>query len=486
MIILSDTHGDDLKNVSLPSADVVLHCGDLTNDSRFAELERTLAVLRAIDAPLKLAIPGNHDFSLEPTITQLSNSDKTRVAEDDADSKASWEILRHAAQHDRIFLLPQGTHTFILPPDVGGVGGGGGRLRLFASPLTPRCGNWGFQYGRSNPHKWAIPPTTQNGDGAVDVVMTHGPPRGIRDGTGTGMQGGVAPGAGCAGLLAAVERARPRVHCFGHIHGAWGAEIIAWKRERAASAPIYSNLVDAQRSWVVASLLPATKVTNSAGECSLGPPPTRTLRYPSQSREEGHCCVVDISSDGEHFVERGAQTLFVNAAVELRSRPPRMPWMVDIDLPVAGEEDATAAAETMYRLLLRSSGDREKLRGEERVARVSRDIIPIQPRALSSSLDLTVHSYNPLCLDLTTLLTRFPYDPFLAHARERSQEKTAPERGKLRGDDGFQERSALGRKLPGEGSSQEKRRPFLVSSKPSCGPISDLHAAQEWNRAQSC
>jgi len=346
MIILSDTHGDDLKDVSLSSADVVLHCGDLTNDSRPAELERTLAMLRAIDAPLRLAIPGNHDFSLEPGYWRRtrahnhpgksSTPTQTSKAEDDADSKALWELLHHAAQHDRIFLLPQGTHTFILRPNAGG---GGARLRLFASPLTPRSGNWGFQYDRSNPHKWVMPPTTQNGDGAVDVVMTHGPPRGIRDGTGMGQ-------AGCAGLLAAVERARPRVHCFGHIHGAWGAEIVAWKRERVANAPIYSNLVDAQRSRVVASLLPATKSTNNVGECSLGPP------YHSQLREEGDCYAVDISSDGEHFVERGAQTLFVNAAVELRARPPRMPWMVDIDLPVAGEEDATAAAETMYRLLL--------------------------------------------------------------------------------------------------------------------------------------
>ncbi|KAF2462804.1 uncharacterized protein BDR25DRAFT_363547 [Lindgomyces ingoldianus] len=40
-----------------------------------------------------------------------------------------------------------------------------------------------------------------------------------------------------------------------------------------------------------------------------------------------------------------------------------------------------------------------------------------QHRALSSSLDLTIHSYNPLCLDLTILSTRFPYDPFSAHAR---------------------------------------------------------------------
>ncbi|RYP08548.1 hypothetical protein DL764_001839 [Monosporascus ibericus] len=389
IIILSDTHGDDLKDVSLPRADVVLHCGDLTNDSRSADLERTLAMLRTIDAPLKLAIPGNHDFSLGPgywrrtrarshPAQQQQHDDggmpaqtsKAEVVdeEDDADTKASWELLRRAARRDRIFLLPQGTHTFVLPPDAGGAGGGGARLRLFASPLTPRRGNWGFQYDRSNPYKWAIPPITPNGDGAVDVMMTHGPPRGIRDGTGMG-QGGVVPGAGCAGLLAAAERARPRVHCFGHIHGAWGAEVVAWKREmvasgagagvgggadalRGPSAPIFGNLVDAQRSRVVASLLPASKTTGG-GECSLGPPPARvTQRHHSPPREEGGCCAVDISPDGEHAVEPGAQTLFVNATMELRSRPPRMPWLVDMDLPVAGEEDAAAAAETICRLLL--------------------------------------------------------------------------------------------------------------------------------------
>ncbi|KXX73659.1 putative rhamnogalacturonate lyase C [Madurella mycetomatis] len=383
MIILSDTHGNDLKGVSLPKADVVLHCGDLTNDSQSADLERTLAMLRVINAPLKLAIPGNHDFGLErgywrrtrasshPTQQQHDDSGvpaQTIEADDedkdDVDAKASWELLRRTARRDRIFLLPQGTHIFVLPPDAGG---GGTRLRLFASPLTPRQGNWGFQYDRSNPHKWAIPPTTSNGDGAVDVMMTHGPPRGIRDGTGMG-KGGAAAGAGCAGLLAAVERARPRVHCFGHIHGAWGAELVTWKREIVAlgagagaggpvafpgpSAPILGNLVDAQRSRVVASLPPASRTTGS-GKCSLSPPPARvTQRYHSPPREEAGCFAVDISPDGEHAVERGAQTLFVNAAVELRSRPPRMPWLVDIDLPVASEEDAAAAAETMCRLLL--------------------------------------------------------------------------------------------------------------------------------------
>ena len=385
MMILSDTHGNDLKNVSLPRADVVLHCGDLTNDSRSADLERTLAILRAIDAPLKLAIPGNHDFGLEPgywrrtrarnyPAQQQQQHDEGGVPaqtseaeagddDDDDDAKASWELLRRAARHDSIFLLPQGTYIFVLPPDAGG---GGARLRLFASPLTPRYGNWGFQYDRSNPHKWAIPPTTLNGDGTVDVVMTHGPPRGIRDGTGMG-QGGMVAGAGCAGLLAATERARPRVHCFGHIHGAWGAELVAWKREMdlssgadaggpvafpGPSAPILGNLVDVQRSRVVASLLPGSKTTGG-GECSLGPRAARAAhRHHSPPRQEAGRSAVDLSPDREQAREWHAQTLFLNARVELRPRQPRMPWLVEMDLPVAGEEDAAAAAETMCRLLL--------------------------------------------------------------------------------------------------------------------------------------
>ncbi|KAF2469957.1 uncharacterized protein BDR25DRAFT_355684 [Lindgomyces ingoldianus] len=41
-----------------------------------------------------------------------------------------------------------------------------------------------------------------------------------------------------------------------------------------------------------------------------------------------------------------------------------------------------------------------------------------QPRALSRSLDLTIHWFNSPCLDLNTLSTRLPYDPFSAHARK--------------------------------------------------------------------
>jgi hypothetical protein len=187
-------------------------------------------LLRAIDTPLKLAIPGNHDFGLEPGYWRRTRAEADTDADADADAKASWELLRRPAQIDSIFLLPQGTHTFVLP----GLGGGA-RLRLFASPLTPRGGNWGFQFDHSNPHKWAIPP---NGDGAVDVVMTHGPPRGIRDGTGTGMTG-----AGCAGLLAAVERAAARALLWAH---PWGVGALSWS---PGSARWVLSLGRAPRPW---------------------------------------------------------------------------------------------------------------------------------------------------------------------------------------------------------------------------------------------
>ena len=391
LLIISDTHSDDhLKDVSppLPRSGVILHCGDLTVASRADELERTLTMLRALDAPLKLVIPGNHDFNLAPgywkwtreygnasqhkTLDVGGVSAQAREAgaedkENDADTKASWDLLRRAARHDGIFILPQGTHTFLVTPPAPRRSASA-RFRIFASPLTPRGGTWGFQYDRSNPIKWAtlVPPlitTTKGVDSAVDVVMTHGPPWGIRDGKDLGMTE-----TGCAGLLAAVERARPRVHCFGHIHKAWGAELIAWKREvvasdagdervafRGPSAPTLGNLVDAQGSRVVASRTPSQDpAAFDGGEETVDPPPPGwvTQRHQVLPREEGGCCVVDISPEGEHAVEPGTQTLCVNASVELRASPPRRPWLVDVDLPVANKEDAAAAAETRGRLLL--------------------------------------------------------------------------------------------------------------------------------------
>lgn len=79
LLILSDTHGHSLFDPEtapaeaqqyafhepLPSADVAIHCGDLTLMSHVKEYKTTFDVMRSIDAPLKLVIPGNHDCSMD-------------------------------------------------------------------------------------------------------------------------------------------------------------------------------------------------------------------------------------------------------------------------------------------------------------------------------------------------------------------------------------------------------------------------------------
>lgn len=54
----------------------------------------------------------------------------------------------------------------------------------------------------------------------VDILITHGPPHGILD-----RRTADANHAGCPQLLEAVTRLKPKVHVFGHVHGAHGTEI---------------------------------------------------------------------------------------------------------------------------------------------------------------------------------------------------------------------------------------------------------------------
>lgn len=45
--------------------DVVLDCGDITNDGSYRALLKGMHMLSTFDAELKLLIPGNHEVSLD-------------------------------------------------------------------------------------------------------------------------------------------------------------------------------------------------------------------------------------------------------------------------------------------------------------------------------------------------------------------------------------------------------------------------------------
>ena len=73
-LIISDTHDLDIIKTPIqlptPRADVLLHCGDLTEYGGLPTFEKAVRMPKDIDAELKLVIAGNHDLELDEDFWQ--------------------------------------------------------------------------------------------------------------------------------------------------------------------------------------------------------------------------------------------------------------------------------------------------------------------------------------------------------------------------------------------------------------------------------
>ncbi|MDD5656113.1 MAG: metallophosphatase domain-containing protein [Elusimicrobia bacterium] len=173
--VISDTHGFH-ASLKPPRADLLLCAGDVSLSGGREEIAAFAAWWRALDYPRKLLIAGNHD----------------------------WLFQRQPRRARELFAPGE-----YLQDSEARVG----RLRVWGSPWQPWFMDWAFNLKRGTElkAKWDLIP-----DG-VDILLTHGPPRGFGDLTRRG------PRAGCRELLQAVaKRVRPRWHVFGHIHEAYG------------------------------------------------------------------------------------------------------------------------------------------------------------------------------------------------------------------------------------------------------------------------
>lgn len=88
-----------------------------------------------------------------------------------------------------------------------------GGVKFYGSPWTPKFFNWAFMKDRGFPIRamWDKIPDDTN------VLITHGPPRGILD---TAQS---EPHAGCDDLLNRVkELPNLKLHVSGHLHGGYG------------------------------------------------------------------------------------------------------------------------------------------------------------------------------------------------------------------------------------------------------------------------
>lgn len=169
IVCISDTHARH-RQLSIPEGDLLIHAGDLTRRGSREDVRDFDDWLGSLAHPHKVVIAGNHDFCFEK------------------DPAARQWI----------------THATYLQDEAIEIGG----LRLYGSPWQPRFFDWAFNLDRGEPLRevWSrIPAET-------DVLITHGPPFGVLDRTSRGLR------VGCEELFAAVQRIRPRLHVFGHIH----------------------------------------------------------------------------------------------------------------------------------------------------------------------------------------------------------------------------------------------------------------------------
>jgi len=186
IVCLSDTHNRH-KALEVPDGDVLVHAGDATMRGAPEEIAAFDAWLGLQPHAHKLVVAGNHDWLFE------------------RDPEQARGLLRNAT-----YLQDSGM-------EIAG-------LRFWGSPWQPWFLDWAFNLrrGAALEAKWALIPTH------TDVLVTHGPPLGVRDQVperawGLGLPGG-SGNVGCEALLAALERVQPRLHVFGHIHEGYGRE----------------------------------------------------------------------------------------------------------------------------------------------------------------------------------------------------------------------------------------------------------------------
>lgn len=313
ILLLSDTHGV-LPATHIPSqyTDVAIHCGDMTDGSKLAEFRNVIDSLKKINSPLKLVIAGNHDFTMDLPAFDRKVKEAAQVLEPDLVAReygrpGQVKQLFDDARDAGIFLLEEGNHHFRL--------NNGASLNVYASPYTPSMGTWGFQYHPNKGHEFSI-------EQGTDIVVTHGPPQGIMDRT-HGRER-----AGCPDLFRAVARARPRIHCFGHIHEGWGAKLVSWRDD--VEEPTHFSAINNDESVVIETLRGLRPSRFDAQADADEKSAKRARLQTTKAYVTGH------RPEDEHPLEWGRQTMFVNAAIEsFENQQMQKPWLVDIELPMA-------------------------------------------------------------------------------------------------------------------------------------------------------
>ena len=179
---ISDTHNqhNHIPPDWLEGGDVLVHAGDISGRGSLREVEEFLAWFNELPYKHKIMIAGNHDFWFEKVSTFAVN-----------------EMLQEKYPNI-IYLNDSGV-------EIDGV-------KFWGSPVQPWFYDWAFnRMGTDICQHWDKIPLD------IDVLVTHGPMKGILDMTARGVS------TGCPYLLEkSAEMTNLKLFVCGHIHEAYG------------------------------------------------------------------------------------------------------------------------------------------------------------------------------------------------------------------------------------------------------------------------
>ena len=121
ILVISDTHtqipkpshnGNHTYREPLPTADILLHAGDITKCGKISEYESMVEMIKNHPAELKLVIAGNHDITLDPPYYHNYYGKQKHRGEDLEVVREMW-TGEEAKKHGLVYL-EEGTNTFQL------------------------------------------------------------------------------------------------------------------------------------------------------------------------------------------------------------------------------------------------------------------------------------------------------------------------------------------------------------------------------------
>jgi Icc-related predicted phosphoesterase len=177
IVLISDTHNKH-TNLFIPQGDMIMCAGDVSMRGKKEEIHTFLQWFSELPHTYKILIAGNHDRAFE-----------------------QYPALCKKMIPENVIYL-----------NDGGINIEG--INIWGSPITPYFFDWAFNRYRGlhiQKHWEIIPEDT-------DILITHGPPLGYGDKLDPMFVRGGVTRVGCEDLLYHIEKIKPKLHVFGHIH----------------------------------------------------------------------------------------------------------------------------------------------------------------------------------------------------------------------------------------------------------------------------